>query len=123
MPTTSPTTMPISTNDTLASDANMPRRNTGEISDSGMSTAVNTSGKERHCVPASPNPPPPHPDEEVAKASPPVDESGQEDARYAGACKHRQDRAQGHRGELLLSGRDSTRTDCEDEAAPCDSER
>ena len=48
------------------------------------------SGKEGYGIPASANPPPPHPGEEVAKASSHMEVAGQEYARYGRACDPRQ---------------------------------
>jgi hypothetical protein len=70
----------------------MTGRNSGEVSESARDTAVNKSGavKSATAYQRAPTPPPRHSSKEVAKARPSIEETGQQDACYAGASEHRQ---------------------------------
>lgn len=64
----------------------------------------------RYRIPASAYPPPRHPSEKIAKASPSMDEAGHEDACYAGACEPRQHHEREPRLEVLRGAQDFARS-------------
>lgn len=76
----------------------------------GVTLQKGTGGQERYRVPASTHPPPERPGAKFVKARPSINQTGQHDSCYAGACEQCQNHNRQQRLELLLDAQDSVRS-------------
>src|SRR5215212_554476 len=98
--------MPDSRRYALSSVVKMRGRNSGEVSESARSIAVTRSGAALATG------------IETREGGPSIDEAGQQDACYAGACEHHQKRDGEQHLDLLPGARESARTDHDEGRRP-----